>query len=420
MSPIEAEKLLGGYAAGILTKQERSALFEAAMENQALFEALADEENLRELLSDPAARQELLTSLAWTPAAPLDMPAWQIPAAAPSPVHPASERMAAGATPASTRPSGEGGRGWFDWLFRPAPLAAAGALALAAVGLFVLVPGEAPGPVEVARRNSPAPEASTERDSAVRADPLPAARPAAPASLPAPATPVKLEDRKELAELARDAAKSSEAVKNRLEPPLELASTPAPAPPQPAAAPPPLERARVEEQTQARGEERKKAGPIVAPIGGRLGAIGALSSRKQTVSPIAARLEKLGADGAYTTDSGPFESSDSVRAIVVPAFDGTLVVRFPGEPTLFAGPVRAGVRYAIPERGHLSGSGSRTLEVRLLGSAPAGAAPPAAGGGPRQDAGQYSQSPASGVRREGASSGLPPDAATVTIPVVFR
>ncbi len=63
MNRQEAEKLLGGYAAGNLTDQERSALFTAALGNQELFNALVDEEALREVLADPEARRRLLRAL---------------------------------------------------------------------------------------------------------------------------------------------------------------------------------------------------------------------------------------------------------------------------------------------------------------------------------------------------------------------
>lgn len=69
LSPEEAERLLGGHAAGILTDEERSALFKAALEHQAVFDALMDEEALRELLADHAARTRLLAVLSETPAA---------------------------------------------------------------------------------------------------------------------------------------------------------------------------------------------------------------------------------------------------------------------------------------------------------------------------------------------------------------
>jgi hypothetical protein len=63
MTRQQAEKLLGGYATGTLTDEEKSALFSAALEHQELFDALADEEALRELLADPAARHRLLNGL---------------------------------------------------------------------------------------------------------------------------------------------------------------------------------------------------------------------------------------------------------------------------------------------------------------------------------------------------------------------
>jgi len=59
----DVEKLLGGYATGTLTAQERKLLFEAALADQTLFNALADEQALKELLDNPHARRRLLTAL---------------------------------------------------------------------------------------------------------------------------------------------------------------------------------------------------------------------------------------------------------------------------------------------------------------------------------------------------------------------
>lgn len=64
----DVEKLLGGYAAGILTPQEREALFTAALDDQQLFDVLVREEPLRELLQDPGARAQLLDAVGETPA----------------------------------------------------------------------------------------------------------------------------------------------------------------------------------------------------------------------------------------------------------------------------------------------------------------------------------------------------------------
>jgi hypothetical protein len=59
----EIEKLLGGYATGTLTAEEREALFAAALDDQQLFDAMVQEEPLREALEDSAARARLLAVL---------------------------------------------------------------------------------------------------------------------------------------------------------------------------------------------------------------------------------------------------------------------------------------------------------------------------------------------------------------------
>jgi hypothetical protein len=68
MRPDQIHKLLGGYATGTLTAEERQALFEAALEDQQLFDALAREQSLRDLLGDPAAKAQLLAALGEAPA----------------------------------------------------------------------------------------------------------------------------------------------------------------------------------------------------------------------------------------------------------------------------------------------------------------------------------------------------------------
>ncbi|MBZ5575476.1 MAG: hypothetical protein LAP40_02820 [Acidobacteriia bacterium] len=67
MSREDIEKLLGGYATGTLTPEEREALFTAALHDQPLFEALMREEPLRELLQDPVAKTRLIAALEGTP-----------------------------------------------------------------------------------------------------------------------------------------------------------------------------------------------------------------------------------------------------------------------------------------------------------------------------------------------------------------
>jgi hypothetical protein len=63
MKPEDIRKLLGGYAAGILTEAERKALFEAALADQDLFNELAGEQALKELLEDNRVRRQLLLAL---------------------------------------------------------------------------------------------------------------------------------------------------------------------------------------------------------------------------------------------------------------------------------------------------------------------------------------------------------------------
>jgi len=63
MSRDEARKLLGGYATGSLTEAERTALFQAALEDQDLFDELAGEQALKEVLDEPGARQRLIAAL---------------------------------------------------------------------------------------------------------------------------------------------------------------------------------------------------------------------------------------------------------------------------------------------------------------------------------------------------------------------
>lgn len=75
----EAEKLLGGHAAGILTEGEKTTLYAAALEHQELFDALADEEALRELLADSATRKHLLALLD-EPQIRRAIPFWRRPA----------------------------------------------------------------------------------------------------------------------------------------------------------------------------------------------------------------------------------------------------------------------------------------------------------------------------------------------------
>lgn len=56
----DVRNLLGGYATGTLTEDEKRVLFEAALHDDTVFAALADEQALKELLDDSAVRAQLL------------------------------------------------------------------------------------------------------------------------------------------------------------------------------------------------------------------------------------------------------------------------------------------------------------------------------------------------------------------------
>jgi hypothetical protein len=63
MTTDEARKLLGAYATGSLSEAEKTALFQAALEDQELFDELAGEQVMKEVLDEPGARQRLLHAL---------------------------------------------------------------------------------------------------------------------------------------------------------------------------------------------------------------------------------------------------------------------------------------------------------------------------------------------------------------------
>jgi hypothetical protein len=64
---VEVRDLVGGWAAGNLTPEERRALARAALEDQEIFDQLASEEPLRDLIADPRSRAALLEALETRP-----------------------------------------------------------------------------------------------------------------------------------------------------------------------------------------------------------------------------------------------------------------------------------------------------------------------------------------------------------------
>ncbi len=140
--------LLGGYATGNLSPEERRALFAAALQDPDLFAALTDEEALRDLLAHPESRARIQAALA-----PRAHPFWRRPALLGSA---AGLLFVAGTTA-------------LLWRDQPAPL-----------------PAPIPRALPVPESQSPEPPASP----AVPKAPLPPATrskaPAAPQAMPAP------------------------------------------------------------------------------------------------------------------------------------------------------------------------------------------------------------------------------------------
>jgi len=59
MNREDIQKLIGGYATGSLTDEERHILFEAALDDQELFDTLQQEQALKDLFDDPFSREQV-------------------------------------------------------------------------------------------------------------------------------------------------------------------------------------------------------------------------------------------------------------------------------------------------------------------------------------------------------------------------
>lgn len=382
MTAREAELLLGGYAAGILTDEERSGLFAAALDNQALFDALADEESLRSLMADPRARAELLRS---------------VTASSPDPAVNATEEqfdfgsihaMPAAGAPARHRapePVPAAGESWWRRIFRPAPMAAFSAVAIAAVGLVVVLrPGKTPetqtakvSPVKDVAAEAVRNDAPQKPQAIARA-----AKSSAPGPLSEPAVKAKLE-----APVEAEADRNRIAMRDAETPKLARQAEPEGAPP--AAAPPPQPLATAsstapapQQVREVATEERKvdtaraQAPPAEAPAaaapapappaarsrpGGLAGGLSGLGARKESSAPapIAYWIELDRARTAQTQ----FQAGDSVRIVVDARVAGRLEASI-GTRRLAATNVRPGRRYTIPTRGALPNrAGDQDVEL---------------------------------------------------------
>ena len=203
MTP-EIRHLLGGYATGTLTDDERERLFAAALDDQALFDALAEEQPLKDLLDDPESRGYLLAELDDQPAqTDTPMVADRTSKMAHSAPAPTIVSNSVSMPPPQTKPTarfwlpfaavmiGLLVTGWFWWKSAPEPnLQVAGGSA-----------GPRPAfPQGESAKDKPA----LERTEAPIAIIAPAQKPAAPAPPQANNQPPKAAEARQ--ELARDAA----------------------------------------------------------------------------------------------------------------------------------------------------------------------------------------------------------------------
>lgn len=160
MSKDEARKLLGGYATGSLTEAERTALFQAALEDQKLFDELAGEQVLKEVLDEPGARQRLLAAL-------------------------------------------ESGPHRTGWWMRPWPWATAAATVAVAVVIGIVISQRTPPPPQQLAEALTSPEPANAPSAPPSAAPPPVRRQLAPvpppaaALAPAPPPPPELKKEKE-------------------------------------------------------------------------------------------------------------------------------------------------------------------------------------------------------------------------------
>ncbi len=335
MNPAEARKLLGGYASGILTEQERKALFEAALEDQELFEALADEQALREVLAAPAARQHLLRALDRQPVT-----------------------------------------GFRAWLQKPKVWALSAATAAAAIMTLVVSQHVAVKPaLQMARNEAPA---------ALQAPPPPPAETASmPPPKPASAPPEKAKTR-ELADTARERRQEAELRqderKEAVSEPVTVAVAPPapvllPEPPPPAApAAQPVRDSAAAPASQRAPMAANSAGPAQGFAMGRLSSASAMARKKtaaaehDTVPGAVAGgrglakavasppyvIQKRSPDGSFITApaGADFAAGDTVRIQVQPTADGFLYV-FEKDganwtPVPFAASVQRAATYLLP------------------------------------------------------------------------
>ncbi len=369
-----AELLLGGWIAGTLTPGERRELMAAAMANQALFDALADEEGLRELLADPAVRRELSALLAEQA--------------------PASDPVKAS---------------WWDWFrFRnPAPLAAAGAAALAVVGFLALRPGleqrasepaaKTSAPAIAAPASAPGPvmdkAVDVKQEVRTAAPPLRRENAARPVAVMAPPTPLPPPP---------SAAGAGNAVETAASGPLlEAERASAPPPPAPAASAP-IEAVSV--------GESKKAKMADSLSRAESDSVAATADFLQTAAPIAYRLERQQLEGGSWTpvsNATAFAAGDRARLAITATQAGTVQIRAGAEQLSVRAPA-GGVIYYPPSGAMAAERGERTVAVSFSPL------------GPRARPETQADAPTAARNRRSQQSAAGPGQFTISVRIVYR
>jgi len=321
--------LLGRYATGSLTAEERKRLFDAALDDQELFEELAREDEMKELFAGPGVRDRLIRAL-----------------------EPPKRRI--------------------SWVWALVPVAVLSA------ALFVVLtrPVPKPQPQQVAVATTPAPPPAPPAEPAV-SEPLPVA---APAPVKAKEVEKPRSDAPQLAkaEDSKTADAAPESAVKKDEQKDQVAAAPPPATPPPA---PQKQADAVTVEVQAQASQVQVQG--VAQGG----------PRQNAVQPARAFAPAGRAAGKIASLARQFGFHYSVQTaghlIVIPSADGYLAVKSRDGSTLFASQrIAAGVVIDIVVPGSVralsilfSAAASPTPMTPAVRTAPEGEAQ-APGGGP--------------------------------------
>lgn len=278
--------LLGRYATGPLTEEERSRLFDAALNDQNLFEELAREQELKMLLQEPGARDRMIRALD----APSRRTAW----------------ILTGAVAAALSVV------LIAFLVRPKQQQVAVARVPQAAAFTT--PEPAPPPREVTT-NQPQLKAKVQQ-------PVPPSRDAAPA-VASETAPVPAVAKTEEAAKAREVAKPAEVAKAEVaKKDIQTEAAPAPTPAAPAAPPPPP-------AAQARSAR------ILPTYRAPLAQQNAVGGPKQNAEQTGGAAVALAQDQKVQAFGFHYSLATKGHLVIVPASDGYLFVKVNDGNVLF-------------------------------------------------------------------------------------